>query len=340
MATKWESARHRAESLGGDAKQRWQQAGERHSSVGLAEAFYERDKAAFGSVLGSAIALRLFLFLVPLNVAVVGLANLVRLQTLVNHQLSQSNNTGAIATALDGQGWWQSLSAFGTGTVLAVWAGRSLGKVLSTSSASSWALSIRPKAQLKGLLGMTAVFFAIVVSGSVFARLRDEGGFAVGLVAWVFVMATVTLAWFMVNLTLPRSTTDPGALLPGTALFGVCYTVLQWFMQFYLPGKIERTSDTLGQLATTVAQLGNFFFVGRLMSVSFVFSAVVFEQHGSVSQLVFSLPVLRTLPKRSQRLRRYFALEAATDPLLEGSPQEGESPSDKGENTGPSTERQ
>ena len=156
---------------------------------------------------------------------------------------------------------------------------------------------------------MTAVFFAMVVAGTVFARLRDAGGIAVGLVAWLLVMAAATFAWFVVGFTLPRGTPDPGALLPGAAFFGVCYSVLQWFMQFYLPNKIERTSDTLGQLATTVAQLGNFFFVGRLMTMSFVLSAVVFERVGSLSAFVFDLPLLRALPKRSPRLRAFFALQ-------------------------------
>ncbi|MFM2076488.1 MAG: hypothetical protein RJA49_378, partial [Actinomycetota bacterium] len=139
-------------------------------------------------------------------------------------------------------------------------------------------------------------------------------GIYVHFLVWLAVLGTFAVVWFIAMLTLPRGTTDPGALIPGALLFGAGYTVLQWFMQFYLPRKIQRTTDTFGQVATTIAALGNFFFLGRLMSASFVFTAVLYEQHGSLSHHLFALPGVRRLPAKFPKVRVYFALdESATD---------------------------
>jgi hypothetical protein len=44
-----------------------------------------------------------------------------------------------------------------------------------------------------------------------------------------------------------------------------------------------------------------------------VVDAVVYERFGSITQFVFSLPGVRALPRRSPRLRRFFALEQDDD---------------------------
>jgi uncharacterized BrkB/YihY/UPF0761 family membrane protein len=114
------------------------------------------------------------------------------------------------------------------------------------------------------------------------------------------------VAWFVVSWSLPRGTTDPGALLPGAALTGLTLTALQWIMQYYLPGRIERAADLTGSLGITIAALGYLFLIGRVMASSLILNAVVFERIGSVTGLVFALPVLRRVPERSPRLARFF----------------------------------
>jgi hypothetical protein len=92
-------------------------------------------------------------------------------------------------------------------------------------------------------------------------------------------------------------------------MVGLFFASLQWFMQSYLPNRVARTSDTLGDLATVVAALGNFFFIGRLMSSSFVLTAVIYERYGSISEVIFGLPLLRRIPQKSPKVRTYFALD-------------------------------
>ena len=124
---------------------------------------------------------------------------------------------------------------------------------------------------------------------------------------------TVVLAgtWFFVCLALPRATRDPGAALPGAVVFGLSLTVLQWFMHFYLPKKIENASEVMGSLGVTFATLGYLFFIGRIMAGTLVLNAVLFEQLGSISELVFELPLIRRIPARFPKVAAFFDLPPA-----------------------------
>lgn len=207
-----------------------------------------------------------------------------------------------------GQAWWILLS----GTVLTLTAGYSLTKVLAASSGRAWNMTVREsKVPPLAILALIGVLFAEIASASIFQGLRDVPGIPAALTAWLIAIASTAVIWFLVMLLLPRKVRDPGALLPGAAAMGIAYSTLQWFMQLYLPNNVARTSDTFGELALTVATLGNYFFIGRLMASSFVITAVVYERWGSLSQLLFELPGLRRIARRSPKLRRYFNLNVA-----------------------------
>jgi uncharacterized BrkB/YihY/UPF0761 family membrane protein len=278
--------------------------------VDLVADLYDRDVDSNASVLGSAIALRLFLFVLPANVALFGLVGVLRLGSFVEQNAESSSPSGSISAALVGLSWWSSLWFFLSGLVLTLMAGRSLAKVLAACAVGAWQMSVREsRVKVMAVVALTGVLFADVAAGLLFTRVRDDAGLPAATVTWLAVMASTSLAWFLVMLALPRKVNDPGALLPGAAVTGVCYTALQWFMQFYLPNRIARTTDTLGELAVTVATLGNFFFIGRIMVSSMVTTAVVYERWGSVSQLVFGLPGVRRIARRSARLRAFFSLD-------------------------------
>ncbi len=336
MSGKFDIYRKRAEAMGEDAKQRWLAAGQSNGAVGLVEALYNRDKAAFGSVLGSAIALRLFLFIIPANVTVIAFTQVLQFTHLFDESFKDSVTTGPMATALLGVSRGQALGIFLPGLFLTAWAGRSLARVLAASSGSSWGLTLtQAKQRMKSMGALILVLFGSVAATAIFSAVRDDSGVALSVMVVLTVGATFGVAWFVVMVTLPRNTTDPGALLPGAALFGVGYALLNWFMQYYLPARVARTSDTLGQMATTVAVLGNFFFIGRLMSASFVLTAIVFERYGSLSHVVFNLPLVRAVPRRFPALRTYFALDhvpgtessAPTEQVLPVLPADDDEPS-------------
>ena len=83
---------------------------------------------------------------------------------------------------------------------------------------------------------------------------------------------------------------------------------LQAVSQLYLPGRFERASQLYGAIGTTVVTLGWFFIIGRTIVLAMAINAVVYERFGSISQFVFSLPVLRALPGGGTWFRRFFQL--------------------------------
>ena len=72
---------------------------------------------------------------------------------------------------------------------------------------------------------------------------------------------------------------------------------------------MARTVDTYGDLAVTLAILGNLFILGRIMTASFVVTAVTYESFGSLSELIFALPLVRRLPRRYPWLAEFFSLD-------------------------------
>lgn len=282
----------------------------------LACIYVERDREQLTAILGSAIALRLFLFMVP-TVAMVGaiilllfgpggLEQLVQ-QASVTGELAQEVNSATDASTST------LIITVVTSAWLAAWAGRNLVVVLAACSGTAWRLAVAERRATLRVAGtVTMLVFAIVFTASVTNRLRSDFGIAGSTTSWIVGAVAFTAAWFAVMWVLPKGTPDPGAIIPGAALVGVSLTVLQWFMQFYLPSKLERSSELTGSVGTSVAVLGSMFLIGRVMASSFVVNSVIFERIGSISVPLFALPGVRRLPERFPALVEWFDLPRPT----------------------------
>jgi hypothetical protein len=309
--------RRRADAAGSQLRDWFERRRAERVPYDLAASFYERDRESFASVLGAAIALRLFLFVVAISLLLAGALILVAGADAVRTVLSQANVTGNLAGQIGGAAARNSSAGISM-VLLGLWLtltnGRKLTNVLAACSASAWHLDSRQaRPTLRMAVGVTTLVMVMMLTASGLNRLRDATGLGVETMSWAAATAVFGIGWFTVTSTLPRSTTDPGALLPGAALVGSVMAVFQWFMQFYLPTKIARSSEVMGSLGFTVATLGYMFVIGRLMAASLILNAVVWERFGSISGLVFSLPVLRRLPARSARLARFFDLDRTSE---------------------------
>jgi uncharacterized BrkB/YihY/UPF0761 family membrane protein len=107
---------------------------------------------------------------------------------------------------------------------------------------------------------------------------------------------------------LPKATTDPGALLPGAAIVALTLTGMQALSQLLIPGRMSRASALYGTFGATIVTLGWFFILGRAIVLGIVCNAVIYERFGTISNFVFSLPVIRVL-RRSKLVRRVFSLD-------------------------------
>ena len=249
----------------------------------------DRDQEAQGSVLGSAVALRLFLFLVPSAVVIVSLIVLLDIPSLFDgDQLEKGYTTAGHRRRPRGRrAGWTRCGSCSPGLVLAAWAGRSLARVLAACSAAAWRLPAS-EAKVNGD-GRAHPDAASCSSRSSrprsCRRIRDLGGAPAWALSWGTLVAIVGVAWFLVLLTLPRGGERPRCAAPGRRCSSAwCRDRCRGCSHAYTEGRVERTVDTYGDLAVTLAILGNLFILGRLMTASFVVVAVTYERFGSLSE--------------------------------------------------------
>ena len=88
---------------------------------------------------------------------------------------------------------------------------------------------------------------------------------------------------------------------------------MQAVSELYLPDRIDHASQLYGIFGTIVVTLGWFFILGRAIIIAMELNAAIYDRFGGISQVMFSLPVLRTLARRSPRIRRFFGLTDASD---------------------------
>jgi uncharacterized BrkB/YihY/UPF0761 family membrane protein len=277
---------------------------------------YRRDREVAGTVVGSAIAFRLFLFFVPLLLFIVGVAGFLAAWVDVEDINDQAGVSGGLAAQIrtafeqpDSTRWLAVLlGLFGIATT-----GRSLSKVMVASSSLAWRLSPTTKASVRVIGALVGLIAGIGLLAVLVNRVREEFGVAVAGVSFLAVFVGYVLGWLAISMLLPRATNDPGVLLPGAVLVGGTITGMQIVSQMYLPDRFGRASQLYGAVGTTIVTLGWFFIAGRAMVAAMCLNAIVHERFGTISRLVFSLPILRSLARRSAWVRRFFKLDDPRD---------------------------
>ena len=83
---------------------------------------------------------------------------------------------------------------------------------------------------------------------------------------------------------------------------------MQAISQLYIPDRLSRASELYGTFGATIVTLGWFFILGRAIVFGIVVNAVIHERFGSITNFVFSWPVIRLL-RNSSLVRRVFDLD-------------------------------
>ncbi len=287
---------------------------ERHRGrpvVQVALMLHNRDQEMAGSVVSSALAFRLFLFVVPLLVFAVGIAGF--LGDIVDEtDVGNAGIGGALAAQIDSAlsqpnaTRWLAVLGGLFGVVLA---GRTLSRVLVAASCLAWRLPVRPKASGRAVVTIIGLLLGLTLAIVLVNKLRNDFGIAVAGISVAASFGVHVVIWTVMSLVLPKSTNDPGAVIPGAVLVATTLTVLEVISTLILPDRIARASAVYGAIGASLVALGWLFIVSRVMVLSLAVNAVIHERFGSVSQFVFSLPGLRWLASRSEWLRGFFDLE-------------------------------
>ena len=261
--------------------------------------------------MGSAVAFRLFLFFVPMLLFFTGL-----LGFLADHidraDLANAGISGGLASEIE-SALEQPASTRWVATLLGLfgmaWTGRSLTKALVAASCLAWQLPVRTKASPKVMGAIAGLVAGIALVATLVGRLRDNG-IAIAGMSFLVGFGFYAIAWLVLTALLPRrDNTDPSALVPGAVIVAGVLIGMQAVSQIYLPGKFSHASELYGAIGITLVTLGWFFILGRVMMFSMSVDAVIYERFGSISQFVFSLPLLRIIPRKSPKLRKLFGLE-------------------------------
>jgi len=205
------------------------EAGERLPFSGVAVAVYRRDKHAAGTLLGSALALRLFLFLLPTMLLLLGIAGILGRYSTVD-SLQELGIGGALGDEIDTTFDQDRLSpwiAMIVGIVGMATAGWSLSRALVLSSALSWQMGGNQPLRMRVVSVIVGILFGVSFTWMLVNQIRQAAGIAVASASFVGVACVYLVLWSLLYIALPRATNDPGAALPGAAVISVVMTVLR-----------------------------------------------------------------------------------------------------------------
>ena len=255
---------------------------QRYEPARYALSCYERFRRLNGSILAASIAFRVFLFLVPLTLILVGVAGF---WVSAGHDLTlDSKHLGAaLASTVSRAGndskrsWWVLILA-GIGTMLyTAWA---LFSTLARSSAQLWEMwEYQPtpaRQRLRFIGGLLLTLAFLLVSRWIRAQLAIGVAINVLAVGVHLVLALVLMAF------LPNRARHWSDLLPGALVASVGMIALNVFAVVWLPHKLATLSETYGALGVAVATLGYLALLGYLL-VAAILTNVMWQEYRSAS---------------------------------------------------------
>jgi uncharacterized BrkB/YihY/UPF0761 family membrane protein len=277
------SARHRAEVASAAARVKIEEARVRFPLVQRAFDVIDRDAERLGGLLGGALAYRLFLWLLPFALLVVGLLGAVTsIDDGTPAEVTDDFGLGgtlaeAVADGARDRGWWIAIvvGLFGT-----LWAGVGAEKAIRISHAWAWGVP-REKASspVRATLGFNGIVLALIVVTMVAARLReaDQGA---GIAATLLVGVLYFVAWMFVQARLPRRRGHWTQMVPGALLVAVGVEVLHLVTVWYLVGRAERAASTYGAIGSALVILLWLYIVARLVVGAAVLNAELARRPG------------------------------------------------------------
>jgi len=264
----------RGRLLADELERRAEEARRRSSTVDGGFEVFERDSEVGGGILAGALAYRLFIWLLPAALVVVG--GLGLWSSASNNPPSTATReiglTGIVASSISqaskGNAHWYALIV---GIPLLLYATRSLLRALRATHHLIWSSriprgTVTPRATLEFLLALIAYFFATAFA----AFVRERSGIG-GLAASIVISVVYGLLWLVVSSRLPHADATLRDLVPGAAAYGVGAVILQLVAVYFLAPQAAHRQQTYGTIGVAAALLLGLYFLGRLM----VFSAVV-----------------------------------------------------------------
>jgi uncharacterized BrkB/YihY/UPF0761 family membrane protein len=251
--------------------------------VDVAFNIQEGDRNAGGSLLGGAIAFRMFLWLLPASLLVVaGLGFGSSQDPTTPNELVRGVGVTSIAAQSINQAAQDSRSgrwaALILGAAFLYTTSVSLVRALFVAHALVWHIPVPKITHKPRAVGELLAFILLLATGtSVGAIVRDRSpGF--GLVIMLAAVILYAGLWWAYSLRLPRAATSAFDLIPGAIVFGVGLQALHLIAVYYLAARLTHASALYGGLGTAAALLFGLYLMGRLVVAGAVVNVAVWER--------------------------------------------------------------
>ena len=245
-----------------------------------------RDTSIGGSVLGAALAYRIFIWLLPFVLALVlGLALVVgKDRRHMAELLSDAGLTGFVASSIasttDGPSGWAIVTALIAALVVLLYQTSALLRSIRAITALAWGLPVTrvPSPARSGLLFLAWLVAFLVVAASA-PPVRHGLAFPLDLIANVVLYAAglpvlwLLLSWFL----LPHRAEQWYGLVPGAVVVGVGVGAISLFNTLILFPWLSEREETYGVLGVAAGLLFGFFLIGRTMELAAALNATLDE---------------------------------------------------------------
>ena len=248
-----------------------------------------RDASIGGSVLGAALAYRIFIWLLPFTLIVVLSLALVAGHTDGNvaQVVKDAGLTGfmahSVADAAGGTSGWAIVTALLVTFVVLLYQTSALLRAIRAITALAWGLPVTrvPNAARSGLLFLGWMVVFLVVAGSA-APIRRAVGFPLDLIANLVVYsAGLPLLWLLLSwFLLPHRADRWSTLVPGALLVGLGVGAIGLISALVLFPWLSEREETYGVLGVAAGLLFGFFLVGRTMELAASLNATLAEERG------------------------------------------------------------
>lgn len=243
-----------------------------------------RDASIGGSVLGAALAYRLFIWLLPLALSLVlGLGIVAGTGADTAGIVRDLGLTGfiasSIATSAEHTPGWGAVVGLVAAIVVLLYQTAALLRSVRAVTALAWRMPVRPvpRPARTTLLFLGWIVLFVLVAGTAPA-LRAALPFPLDLLATLVVYATLpalylALSWWL----LPHGADDWYALVPGSILFGVSVALIGLLNALILFPWLAEREETYGVLGVAAGLLFSFFLFGRSVELSAALNAELWE---------------------------------------------------------------
>jgi uncharacterized BrkB/YihY/UPF0761 family membrane protein len=271
--------RDRVSAAGQAANERFDKARTQWPWLALPEELVRRWSATNGSVLAGHLAYRVFVFILPVLVLLVGVLGYASASgTDVEGEITSGSGVGkALASTLADTGSQAKdgrlqLVVFGGFALLLAASG--LVKALQLVFATAWGVSAKTGRSRLVILGRFLPGVLVVLGAIALRQWVGRSGLVLSLGSEVFGIVIDAIALLGLSWVLPRRATRVVDLLPGAVVGGIALGLLHVAALVYFPNKIERASALYGTLGVALVVLLYLFLMGQILVVSALTNAV------------------------------------------------------------------